>query len=117
MLDRPKKRRKKNCPPERARRTSDRRKWNREFTNDEVVTISISRSARVLDESAAGLGLLVADAGNLQINESVEILDQDGVSRLTGRIANLHRMESGQWRLGIELKSYHLPGVYDTTSE
>ena len=90
----------------------ERREWAREFANDEEITISFSRSAKVLDESPAGLGLLMADVGDLRINEPVEIYDQDGVSRLSGRIANLHRTESGQWRVGIELKSYHLPGVY-----
>lgn len=112
MLGRQKKPRKNGATRQRPA-ARDRRQWAREFADHEMVTICISRAAKVLDESPAGLGLLLSDAGDLRVNEPIEIQDRDGVSRLAGRIANLQRAESGEWRVGVELHSYHLPGVYD----
>jgi hypothetical protein len=91
----------------------DRRKWVREFGINEPVEIRTTRQATILDESPAGLGLLLSNATDLQIGELIEILDRDGVA-VTGRIANVQQTPSGEWRVGVQLESYHLPGVYES---
>ena len=91
----------------------DRRQWPRQLDVNRAVELQITRAATIVDESPAGLGLLLPEMGDLKIDEQVEINEVDGIVRLTGRVANIQQMSSGQWRIGVELASYHLPSVYE----
>ena len=93
----------------------DRRNWERQQFPEVDAEIAITMPAKILDESPAGIGLLLARAGDLKINQQIEIRAPKNMPPVVGRVANLQLTESGFWRLGIELDESCLPGKYDLT--
>jgi hypothetical protein len=57
----------------------------------------------------------LSDAFHLKINDAIEILDQDNVAPVNGRVANIQQTPTGEWRVGVQIESYHLPGVYENS--
>jgi hypothetical protein len=79
----------------------------------ETVQIQIIRSATICGESPLDLDLLVRSAADLRIDDRLKIQFSGEYTPICGRIAQIRRVSGHEWRLGVDLEPFHLPGIYE----